>query len=77
MQRIAEIRDRVRALGGVCVFAEPQFDARIIDVVTEGTTARSGTIDPLGATIEDGPELYFTLLRNLAAAFKECLARAG
>ena len=58
----------------MCVFAEPQFDSRVIDVVTEGTAARSGTIDPLGATIEDGPELYFTLIRDLAASFKECLA---
>ena len=76
VQRIAEIRDKVRELGSVCVFAEPQFDSRVIDVVTEGTDARSGTIDPLGAAIEDGPELYFTLIRDLAAAFKECLAAA-
>jgi len=76
VQRITEIRDKVRELGGVCVFAEPQFDSKVIDVVTEGTEARSGTVDPLGAAIEDGPELYFTLLRDLAAAFKECLAAA-
>ena len=74
VQRIAEIRDKVRELGGVCVFAEPQFDSRVIDVVTEGTDARSGTIDPLGAAIKDGPELYFTLIRDLAASFTECLA---
>ena len=76
VQRITEIRDKVQELGSVCVFAEPQFDSRIIDVVTEGTNARSGTIDPLGAAIEDGPELYFTLIRELAAAFKECLGAA-
>ena len=46
VQRITEIRDKVRELGGVCVFAEPQFDSKVIDVVTEGTEARSGTIDP-------------------------------
>ena len=74
VQRIAEIRDKVRELGGVCVFAEPQFDSRVVDVVIEGTDARSGTVDPLGAAIEDGPELYFTLIRDLAAAFTECLA---
>ncbi len=76
-QRIAEIRDRVRELGGVCVFAEPQFDSRVIDVVTEGTAADAGIVDPLGAEIEDGPELYFTLLRNLAASFKECMSGLG
>ncbi|MDE0219082.1 MAG: zinc ABC transporter substrate-binding protein [Spirochaetaceae bacterium] len=76
-QRIAEIRDKVRELGGVCVFAEPQFDSRVIDVVTEGTAADAGTVDPLGAEIDDGPELYFTLLRNLAASFKECMSGIG
>ena len=76
-QRIAEIRDKVSELGGVCVFAEPQFDSRVIDVVTEGTAAEAGTVDPLGAEIEDGPELYFTLLRNLAASFKECMLGIG
>ena len=74
VQRINEIRDKVRELGGVCVFAEPQFDSRVVDVVTEGTAARSGTVDPLGASIDDGPELYFTLLRNLAASFRGCLS---
>ena len=76
-QRIAEIRDKVSELGGVCVFAEPQFDSRVIDVVTEGTTAGSGTVDPLGAEIDDGPELYFTLLRDLAASFTECMLGIG
>ena len=77
VQRINEIRDKVSELGGVCVFAEPQFDSRVVDVVTEGTHARAGTVDPLGAVIEDGPELYFTLLRDLAAAFKDCLSATG
>ena len=77
VQRVTEIRDRVRELEGVCVFAEPQFDRRIVDVVVEGTQARAGTIDPLGAEIVDGPELYFELMRNLAASFKECLGATG
>ena len=77
VQRIAEIRDKIRELSGVCVFAEPQFDSRVVDVVTEGTDARSGTVDPLGADIDDGPELYFTLMRNLAASFNDCLGATG
>ena len=77
VQRVTEIRDRVRELEGVCVFAEPQFDRRIVDVVVEGTQAGAGTIDPLGADIDDGPELYFQLMRNLAASFRECLGATG
>ncbi len=74
VQRVTQIRDRVRELEGVCVFAEPQFDRRIVDVIIEGTQARAGTIDPLGAAIDDGSELYFELMRALASSFKDCLA---
>ena len=73
-RRISELRDKVQERGVVCVFDEPQFDKRLVRTVIEGSNVRVGTVDPLGATIEDGPELYFTLLGNMAAAFKDCLA---
>ena len=77
VRRISELRDKMRELGVTCVFAEPQFEPRLVDVIIEGTPARMGTIDPLGATIENGPELYFTLIHNMAASFKSCLTPAG
>ena len=73
-RRISQLRDKMGALGVVCVFDEPQFDRRLVRTVIEGSDVRSGTVDPLGAAIEDGPELYFTLLRNMATSFAECLA---
>ena len=73
-RRISELRDKVRALGVACVFAEPQFDQRVVRTVIEGSAVRAGTLDPLGAAIEDGPALYATLLRTMATAFKACLA---
>ena len=73
-RRISELRDKVQDLGVVCVFDEPQFDERLVRTVIEGSGVRSGTVDPIGAGIEDGPELYFTLLHNMAAAFADCLA---
>ncbi|MDE0389449.1 MAG: zinc ABC transporter substrate-binding protein [Rhodospirillales bacterium] len=76
VRRISELQDKVQELGGVCVFDEPQFDKRLVRTVIEGSDIKTGTVDPLGAGIEDGPELYFTLLRNMATAFKDCLAPA-
>jgi zinc transport system substrate-binding protein len=73
-RRLSTLRKRIQSLGAVCAFAEPQFDMRLIDTVTEGTKARTGTIDPEGAKIEPGLELYTTLLRNLARDLKACLA---
>jgi zinc transport system substrate-binding protein len=76
-KRLATLRKEVAARRAECVFAEPQFDTRLVDSVVEGTPARVGTIDPEGSRIEPGPDLYFTLLRNLARDLKACLAPAG
>jgi zinc transport system substrate-binding protein len=76
-KRLSTLRKRVLALDAVCVFAEPQFDTRLVDNLVEGTRARTGTIDPEGSKIEPGPDLYFTLLRNLARDLKACLAAVG
>ena len=73
VRRIVELRNTVRELGTVCVLAEPQFDSGIVRTITEGTPARTGVIDPVGAAIESGPELYFTLLRDMVASFRDCL----
>lgn len=73
-KRLATLRKKIASLGAVCVFAEPQFDTRLVDNVIEGTRARTGTIDPEGIKIEAGPDLYFALLRNLTRDLKNCLA---
>ena len=72
-KRLSTLRRRVASLGAVCVFAEPQFDTRLTGNLVEGTRARTGTIDPEGAKIEPGPDLYFALLRNLAKDLRACL----
>ncbi len=73
-KRLTEIRRKLTALDASCVFAEPQYQARLVTAVTEGTTARAGTLDPEGALIEPGPGAYDKLLRNLASGMKSCLA---
>jgi zinc transport system substrate-binding protein len=74
-KRLTTLRRKIRSLGATCVFAEPQFDNRLVENLVEGTRARTGTIDPEGARVEAGPDLYFTLLRNLAKDLKNCLAQ--
>ncbi len=72
-KRLTELRRKIKSLNAVCVFAEPLFQPNLVAAVTEGTNARSGTLDPEGSTLEPGPDLYSKLLRNLAASFKACL----
>ncbi|MEZ2127257.1 MULTISPECIES: zinc ABC transporter substrate-binding protein ZnuA [unclassified Sinorhizobium] len=76
-ERIAEIHRKVTDLGATCVFAEPQFEPRLIDVVIEGTQAKSGVLDPEAATLKEGPDLYFDLMRGIANSVKDCLSRSS
>jgi zinc transport system substrate-binding protein len=73
--RINEIRQRLKTLDAASVFAEPQFDPRIVDVLIEGTTARPGVLDPEGADLDEGPGLYRKLIENLATSLKACLTQ--
>jgi zinc transport system substrate-binding protein len=72
--RIAAIRARVLADGVVCAFAEPEFPPALIDTVTEGTGARPGRLDGIGAGLPPGPSLYPALLDGLADGLAACLA---
>ncbi len=75
-ERVSEIHRKVGDLGATCVFAEPQFEPRLVDVVIEGTKAKSGVLDPEAATLPAGPDLYFTLMRGIAGSMRNCLASA-
>ncbi len=71
--RIARIRARIRALGVVCLFREPQFRSALVATVAEGAGVRIGLLDPLGASLRPGPDLYPDLLRGLAENLSGCL----
>ena len=75
--RLAEIREKIVEAEATCVFAEPQFEPRLVRTLVEGTGAATGTLDPLGAALEDGPDLYFDLMRENARAFPGLLRPVG
>jgi len=73
--RIKEIHDKIKSLGAACVFSEPQFEPKLVKTVIDGTEAKTGVLDPLGAELKDGPDLYPQLIRNLADSLKTCLSK--
>lgn len=72
-RRLAAIRERLREAKAVCIFSEPQFEPRHVQMLVEGSGARTGVLDPEGTSLKDGPNLYFTLLRGLADELLRCL----
>lgn len=71
--RIEALKAKVAELGATCVFAEPNFEPTIIAAITEGSAAKSGTLDPEGGALAEGPGLYADLLRGLATGLVDCL----
>lgn len=72
-RRLVEVRRVIEDRGARCVFSEPQFEPRLVDIVTEGLPVGRGVLDPLGADLEPGPDLYPRLMRQLAAGLNACL----
>ena len=73
-RRLYEIRAKIRQSGAVCVFAEPQFAPKLVTTAREGTMAKAGILDPLGAEIPTGAGAYAALLRSLAKSLAACLS---
>lgn len=71
-RRLQQIRDWIGEKEAVCVFAEPQFEPRLLSMLVEGTQARLGQLDPLGATLEPGSEAYVALLGGISDNFAAC-----
>jgi zinc transport system substrate-binding protein len=73
--RISEIHDKVKSLNSTCVFAEPQFEPRLISVVLEGTNARTGVLDPEAGALTKGEDLYSQMMMGIATSIRDCLSK--
>ena len=71
-EQLAQIREIIEHDKVSCVFSEPQFNPDIIKAVAKDMNIKTGVIDPLGATLDPGKDLYFELIRNMSASFKGC-----
>jgi zinc transport system substrate-binding protein len=70
------VRDLRRLLktGAVkCIFAEPQFNNKIIRTITEGTKTKLAQLDPLGADLPEGEGSYEAVIQNLTNEIYGCL----
>ncbi len=71
-EQLSEIREIIEHDKVACVFSEPQFNPDIIKAVAKDMNIKSGVIDPLGATLNPGKDLYFDLIKNMSKSFKGC-----
>lgn len=70
--RVAQVRDLVKSQNVNCVLAEPLSNRGLVEAVA--MSARVGEVDPIGAGIPLGADLYEGLLRSISETLIECLA---
>ena len=71
-EQLSEIREVIEHEKVNCLFSEPQFNPAIIKSIAKDTNVKIGTLDPLGAKLDKGKNLYFNLLKDMSSSFKGC-----
>ena len=71
-EQLSEIREIIEHDKVSCIFSEPQFNPNIINAVAKDMNIKTGVLDPLGATLDPGKDLYFDLIKNMSKSFKGC-----
>ena len=71
-KQLSEIREVIEHENINCLFSEPQFNPSIADTIAKDTGVKAAVIDPLGAELDPGKDLYFDLIGNIATSFESC-----
>jgi zinc transport system substrate-binding protein len=61
-----------------CIFPETQHDPKLVETLAADTGLRiGGALDPEGAGLEPGPQVYAAVLTGLAETLIACLSQTG
>ena len=71
-EQLSEIREVIEHEKVNCLFSEPQFNPAIIKSIAKDTKIKTGVLDPLGATLNKGKDMYTKLLKDMSSSFKGC-----
>tara|TARA_A100000164_G_scaffold276028_1_gene248022 strand:- start:3723 stop:4706 length:984 start_codon:yes stop_codon:yes gene_type:complete len=71
-KQLAEIREVIEHEKVNCLFSEPQFNPSIAETIAGDTGVKSAVLDPLGAELDPGKDLYFDLISDMAISFEDC-----
>ena len=71
-EQLAEIREVIEHEKVTCVLSEPQFNPQIVEIIAKDTNTNMGVLDPLGANLVKGKNLYFDLIKNISISFENC-----
>ncbi len=73
-RQVKRIKDIIGSGEARCIFGEPQFRSKMVQSLLDETGATLGLLDPLGAELDPGPNLYFTVMRRVSESLIGCLS---
>ena len=71
-KQIEEIQHLVEDNNIKCIFSEPQFNPKLINMIAKSSGAKTGILDPLGSSYKPGQDLYFNLINDLYQNINKC-----
>ena len=71
-EQLSGIREVIEHEKAKCIFSEPQFNPNIINSIASDTGVKTGVLDPLGANIDKGKNMYFDLIKDMSNSLKGC-----
>lgn len=72
-KHLRELRSRLAKGDVACIFAEPQFSAKMIQALIRGTKVKTALLDPIGVDIKAGPGAYETMIKRLGQNLATCM----
>ncbi len=74
VRHISDIKKRIKELNVACIFNETQFSSQLVNSISEGSNIKTGSLDPLGASLKPGADAWFLLMQNLSNSISDCLS---
>ncbi|MEM7210514.1 MAG: zinc ABC transporter substrate-binding protein [Pseudomonadota bacterium] len=73
-KRVQAISRELSEAVGVCIFVEPQMSDSLARSLADQIDAKVATLDPIGDSLQRGPELYLGLMRGIGDSLADCLS---
>jgi zinc transport system substrate-binding protein len=72
--RLSELAGQMRAGHYLCAFPEIQHDPALLTQIMAGSDTKLGAaLDPVGSSLDFGPDAYDALMRAIAQSLRDCL----
>lgn len=71
-RHLLALKNSIRSQQVSCIFIEPESNASIVDILSDGNSVMVQNLDPMATDIEVSQSGYLEFLREMADKFKAC-----